>query len=119
MYDYHLTIFWHFNNLYLWNSFPITTSSMSFEKTLNFDVQKKTHLTSVTLFPAGSSKCFGLCALCLKVLLVPILGSVLGLLTGRKTYAWIIGGRGDLDVSPLTVRPSPHSEGQFSEKRRD
>lgn len=33
LYDYHLTIFWHLNNLYLWNSFHITTSPMSFKKT--------------------------------------------------------------------------------------
>lgn len=49
-----------------------------------------------------------------------ILGSVLGLLTGRNTYAWIVGGRGDLGVSPLTLGlSSSHSEGQFSEKCGD
>lgn len=49
-----------------------------------------------------------------------ILGSVLGLLAGRKTYAWIVGGRGDLDISPLTLGlGSPHTEGKFSEKYSD
>lgn len=48
---------------------------------------------------------------------VLILGSVLGLLPGRKLMHGLSKvGVGDLDVSTLTLGPSsPHTKGQFSE----
>lgn len=47
---------------------------------------------------------------------VLIWGSGLGLLAGRKSYAWIVKSKGDSDVSTLTLEPSsPHTEDQFSE----
>lgn len=118
MYNYHLAIFWHFKNLYLQNSFHIITS-MSFKKTKFLWFKRK----PTDLSNASSYREFKvLWPLCFmsEVAAVLILSSLLGQLSGRKAYAWIVEVWGDLDVSPLNVGPrSPQSEGHFSKSYID